>query len=224
MYESEGSWRAVDRYFIDALADEDDALLAARESTAGAGLQAHEVAANQGKLLAILSQMIRAQRVLEIGTLAGYSTIWFARAVGVEGTVTTLEVDPRAAAVARENLERAGVAARVEVIEGQALDSLQQLAARGTDRYDVVFIDADKGRNLEYLEAALDLVRVGGVIVADNVVRNGDVVDADSSDDRVIGTRALIDAMAASPRLSATALQTVGVKGWDGFALALVVA
>ncbi len=224
MYESEESWRAVDRYFIDALADEDDALLAARESTAGAGLQAHEVAANQGKLLAILSQMIRAQRVLEIGTLAGYSTIWFARAVGVEGTVTTLEVDPRAAAVARENLERAGVAARVEVIEGQALDSLQQLAARGTDRYDVVFIDADKGRNLEYLEAALDLVRVGGVIVADNVVRNGDVVDADSSDDRVIGTRALIDAMAASPRLSATALQTVGVKGWDGFALALVVA
>lgn len=224
MYESEESWRAVDRYFIDALADEDDALLAARESTAGAGLQAHEVAANQGKLLAILSQMIRAQRVLEIGTLAGYSTIWFARAVGVEGTVTTLEVDPRAAAVARENLERAGVAARVEVIEGQALDSLQQLAARGTDRYDVVFIDADKGRNLEYLEAALDLVRVGGVIVADNVVRNGDVVDADSSDDRVIGTRALIDAMAASPRLSVTALQTVGVKGWDGFALALVVA
>lgn len=224
MYESEESWRAVDHYFIDALADEDDALVAARESTVDAGLQAHEVAANQGKLLAILCQMIRAQRVLEIGTLAGYSTIWFARAVGVEGTVTTLEVDPRAAEVARENLDRAGVAALVEVVEGQALDSLQQLAARGADRYDLVFIDADKGRNLEYLQAALDLVRVGGVIVADNVVRNGDVVDADSSDERVIGTRALIEAMAASPRLSATALQTVGVKGWDGFALALVVA
>ena len=224
MYESETAWRAVDRYLIDALAIEDEALIAARESTAAADLPNHEVAANQGKFLAILCQMIGAKRVLEVGTLAGYSTIWFARAVGAGGVVTTLEVNPTAASVARKNLARADISERVELVEGKAMDSLQWLIAQASDPYDFVFIDADKANNVNYLNAALDLVRVGGLIVADNVVRNGAVVDARSDDERVIGTRALIDAVAANPRLSATALQTVGVKGWDGFSIALVVA
>ncbi|MEH3033245.1 MAG: O-methyltransferase [Aeromicrobium erythreum] len=224
MYESEQSWRAVDDYFVDRLVVEDAALVDARRSAAAAGLPTHEVAANQGQLLAILCRMIGARRVLEIGTLAGYSTIWFARAVGTDGLVTSLEVDPVAADVARSNLRAADVADRVDVVLGPARDSLVRIVEAAPEPYDVVFIDADKGNNPHYLAAALELIRVGGIIVADNVVRNGEVVDEASQDERVVGTRALIDAMGSDPRLSATALQTVGLKGWDGLALALVVA
>lgn len=222
MYRSEEAWRSVDEYFIAALAPEDDALVEARRSTAGAGLPDHEVAANQGQLLSILCQMIGARRVLEVGTLAGYSTIWLGRAVEAEGHVATLEVDPAAASLARDNIARAGLADRVEVVEGRAVDSLRRLVTQGVEPYDVVFIDADKGNNPTYLDLALRLVRVGGVIVADNVVRNGDVADASSDDERVVGTRTLIAAMSSNDRLTATALQTVGRKGWDGFAIALV--
>lgn len=223
MYRSEGAWRSVDEYFVEMLAPEDAALLEARRSGEAAGLPAHEVAANQGKLLSILCQMIGANRVLEIGTLAGYSTIWLGRSVGADGHVTTLELDPTAASLARENVARAGLVDRVLVREGPAVDSLRHLVARDVESYDLVFIDADKGNNPVYLDLALQLVRVGGVIVADNVVRNGDVADRASRDERVVGTRRLIEAMASSERLEATALQTVGLKGWDGFAIALVI-
>lgn len=223
MYESEEAWRNVDQYFIDSLAKEDDALAAAREASNRASLPPHEVAANQGKLLMLMCQMVGAKHVLEVGTLGGYSTIWLARAVGENGLVATLEVDPTAVGVARQNLARAGLADRVNVVEGAALDSLDELRANADVPFDFVFIDADKTNNLAYLNAALDLVRLGAVIVVDNVVRNGAVADLDSDDDRVVGTRELIEEMSRNPRLSATAVQTVGVKGWDGFACALVV-
>ncbi len=222
MYEPDPRWCEVDTYFVDALAAEDEALVHARVASRAAGLPDHEVAPNQAKLLALLCQMIAARRVLEFGTLGGYSTIWLARAVGSGGHVTTLEVDPACAAVARSNVARAGVADRIAVIEGPAAETVHHLVARGTEPYDLVFIDADKPNNAIYLAAALDLSRPGTVIVGDNVVRNGAVADPASPDPRVVGSRALIDMMASDARLDATALQTVGVKGWDGFALARV--
>jgi predicted O-methyltransferase YrrM len=222
MYESEQAWRAVDSYLVDALVDEDDALRRARESSRAEGLAPAEVSPNQGRFLALLCEMVGAQRVLEFGTLGGYSTIWFARAVGPAGRVTTLEIDEHSAAVARANLARAQVADRVDVIVGPAAESVRRLITTGEDPYDLVFIDADKPNNPVYLAAALDLARPGTVIVADNVVRNGAVTDPDSADDGVRGTRALIEMMRTDPRLAATALQTVGSKGWDGFCLARV--
>ena len=223
MYESEQEWRAVDEYVVDRLVHEDKALQAARAASRAAGLPDHEMAPNQAKLLALLCQAIGARRVLEFGTLAGYSTIWLARAVGPSGRVTTLEVDPTAARVARENFERAGVTDRVDLIEGAALDSVRGLIEVGTAPYDVVFIDADKPNNPSYLEAALDLAHPGTLIIGDNVVRDGAVADPSSDDPRVIGSQALIDMMGSDPRLDATAIQTVGSKGWDGFVLARVV-
>ena len=222
MYESEKLWRDVDEYFVRELCPEDDALTAARTSSRDAGLPDHEVAANQGQLLALICQMIGARRVLEFGTLAGYSTIWLARAVGAEGRVTTLEVDETAARVSRENFERAGVADRIDLLLGPATESSAGLVRDGVEPYDLVFIDADKANNLAYLEAALALTRPGSVIVGDNVVRNGAVVDAASEDPRVQGSRSLIEAIGRDDRLDATALQTVGSKGWDGFVLARV--
>ena len=219
MYESLEQWQAVDDYFVSTLVDEDDALARARADSRAAGLPDHEVAPNQGALLSLLARMSGARRVLEIGTLSGYSTIWLARAAE---HVTTLEVDPACARLARANIERAGVADRVTLLTGPAVDSLAALTGQDVEPYDLVFIDADKPNNPRYLAASLRLTRPGSVIVADNVVRDGAVADPDSTDDRVRGVRTFLDLVAADPRLEATALQTVGSKGWDGFALALV--
>lgn len=222
MFEARSRWRDVDAYLTRLLIDEDDALVAARESARSHGLPAHEVAASQGALLALLAAATGARRVLEIGTLAGYSTIWLARAVGGGGQVITLELDRRYAAVATENLRRAGVGHRVDLRVGAALDTLAVLVQQGADPFDVVFIDADKPNNPAYLTAALALTHRGSVIIADNVVRDGEVADASSTDDRVRGIRAFLAMLGDDPRLDATAVQTVGSKGWDGFAIARV--
>lgn len=219
MYGSEEAWRRVDAYFVDTLVPEDEALLSARESGRRTTMPQAEVAPNQGKLLALLCQIAGAARVLEFGTLAGYSTVWLARAVGEQGHVTSLELEEHNAAIARANLERAGVAERVEIIVGPAADSARRLIKDGTEPYDVVFIDADKPSNPEYLRASLALTRPGSVIIIDNVVRNGAVTDPDSSDDRVQGVRAVLADIMRDERLDATALQTVGSKGWDGFTI-----
>jgi len=219
-YASAPAWRAVDEYFAAALVDEDGALVAARESGARTTMPNAEVAANQGSLLGLLAQIGGARRVLEFGTLAGYSTVWFARAVGDGGRVVTFELDEQNAAVARENLARAGVADRVDVVVGPAASSAQTLIDHGAEPFDFVFIDADKPSNPVYLAAALELTGAGAVIVIDNVVRDGAVVDENSEDPRVQGVRAVVDAIAANPELDATALQTVGEKGWDGLIIA----
>jgi len=188
------------------------------EASAAAGLPAADVSPVQGALLELLARLCGAQAILEIGTLAGYSTIWLARALPPDGRLVTLEADPRHAAVARENLARAGVSELVDVIEGPALETLPGVAGP----FDLVFIDADKERTADYLALALERSRPGTLIVADNVVRGGALVDADSDDPRVLGMRRLVEAVAAEPRLMATGMQTVGAKGWDGMVLALV--
>jgi predicted O-methyltransferase YrrM len=222
MIAESNQWNDVDHYFVDALVEEDDALRGARDRARAAGLPSIEVAPNQGKLLALLARMSGARRVLEFGTLAGYSTIWLARAVGQDGVVISLELDPEHARVARVNLDAAGVGDRVEVLVGAARDSAEGLVENGTDPFDLVFIDADKPNNPVYLELALALSRPGTVLVVDNVVRKGQVTDPGSDDPSVIGVRDLVAAVAADPRLDGTAVQTVGVKGWDGFLLAMV--
>lgn len=212
-------WTSVDAYFTGALIQEDTALAVARESGARTTMPQAEVASNQGALLSLITQMVGARRVLEFGTLAGYSTIWFARAVGGEGKVVTLELEAQNAAVARENISRAGVADRVEILVGEAASSAQRLIDRRVAPFDVVFIDADKANNPAYLAAALQLTRSGAVILIDNVVRAGGVLDAESIDPSVQGVRTLVKDIAANPELEATAIQTVGGKGWDGFIL-----
>jgi len=177
----------------------------------------------QGRFLELVVRMTKATRVLEIGTLGGYSTIHMARALPPGGRVVTMEIDPGRARIAQGNFERAGVADRIVVHIGPAADSLAALIAKGPEPFDLVFIDADKPSNALYLDGALKLTRKGSVIIGDNVVRSGGVADAQSRDASVRGSRALIDAIAAEPRLMATALQTVGAKGWDGFVMALVV-
>ncbi len=219
MYASAEAWREVDAYFVDTLVPEDGALVSARRSGARTTMPQAEVAPNQGKLLALLCQIAGADRVLEFGTLAGYSTVWLARAVGAKGHVTSLELEEGNAAVARENLERAGVADRVDVIVGPAAESARRLVEDGTQPYGFVFIDADKPSNPEYLRAALALTRPGGVIVIDNVVRDGAVTDASSPDGRVQGVRTVLADISRDERLEATAIQTVGSKGWDGFTI-----
>ncbi len=173
-------------------------------------------------LLALLVQLRSARRVLEVGTLGGYSTIWLARAMGADGRLITLEVEPRYAEVARTNIARAGLSDVVDVRLGAALDTLPQLAAEGAGPFDVTFIDADKPNNAEYFGWAVRLSRPGSAIVVDNVVRQGAVIDADSTDAATKGTRRLYEVMAAEPRVSATVIQTVGSKGYDGFAIAVV--
>jgi predicted O-methyltransferase YrrM len=222
MDDMEQSWRDVDSYLVAELVAEDDALVAARASAREHGLPPIEVAPNQGAFLAFLAQATGARRVLELGTLAGYSTIWLARGAGQGGRVTTVELDPRHAEVARANLERAGVADRVDVEVGPALDVVGRLADAGGEPYDLVFLDADKANMPHYLELALRLTRPGSVIVGDNVVRAGRVADPDSADPSVRGVRAFLHAIGTDPRLDGTALQTVGSKGWDGFAVARV--
>ncbi|WP_407320307.1 O-methyltransferase [Isoptericola halotolerans] len=215
-------WSDVDDYLAGELVAEDEALVAARELGRERGLPPIEVAPNQGAFLALIARMAGARRVLELGTLAGYSTIWLARAVGDQGHVTTVELDPRHAEVAQENLSRAGVGDRVQIEVGPALDVLTGLADAGTEPFDLVFIDADKANMAAYLELALRLTHAGSVVVGDNVVRRGAVVDPSSDDPSVQGARAFLRGLGSDPRLEATALQTVGSKGWDGFAVARV--
>ncbi|MGC4112151.1 MAG: O-methyltransferase [Nocardioides sp.] len=222
MYDGEQVWHEVDRYFIERLVPEDPALARARSSSTDTVMPGADVAPNQGAFLAIVAQIAGARRVLEFGTLAGYSTIWLARAVGPAGHVTTFEIDEATAATARENFAAAGVADRIDLVVGPAAESVQELVDQRVPPFDLVFIDADKPSNPVYLDAALRLSRPGTVIIADNVVRNGAVADPDSRDPRVHGTWALVDRLADEPGVTATALQTVGLKGWDGFAIAVV--
>ena len=214
----------VDVLFTQLLQTEDEALAAARESTQAAGLPSIEVSAQHGKLLSLLVTMSGARRVLEIGTLGGYSTINLARgagASGAEGRVVTLEFEPRHAEVARANLQRAGVADRVEIIVGAALESLPRLAERG-EVFDFVFIDADKENNVAYVEWAVELGHPGTVVVVDNVTRFGRVLEPAPDDLQARGVRDMLQMMGEHPRLDAAAIQTVGAKGWDGFAVAVV--
>lgn len=215
-------WTAVDQYFADLLLPPDPALEAALRDSAAAGLPPIQVAPNQGKLLMLLARIQGAGTILEIGTLGGYSTIWLARALPADGRMITLEADPKHAAVARANIARAGLAHIVEVRLGPALDTLPQIAAEGRGPFDLTFIDADKENNAEYLAWAIKLSRRGSLIIVDNVVRNGKVIDAASRDSEIRGTRRFIEQLAADPRVDATAIQTVGNKGYDGFAIALV--
>jgi predicted O-methyltransferase YrrM len=215
-------WTEVDHYFTDQLVPSDPALDATLAASRAAGLPAIQVTPNQGKLLYLLAILCGARRILEVGTLGGYSTIWLARALPTDGRLITLEIDPKYAEVARANIANAGLADHVEVRVGQALDTLSQLAKQRTEPFDFVFIDADKQNNAEYFRWALTLSTAGSVIIVDNVVRRGAVVDGDANDPEVQGTRRLIEALAAEPRVSATAIQTVGSKSYDGFALALV--
>ncbi|MBL1073994.1 O-methyltransferase [Nocardia sp. 2] len=214
-------WADVDRYLVETVVgDEDSETLRAN---AAAGLPAIDVSPPQGKFLYLIAKSARARRVLEIGTLGGYSTTWLARAVGKNGQVVTFEYEPRHAEVARANLDRAGVGDRVEIRVGAALDNLPELAAANPEPFDLVFIDADKVNNANYVQWALRLTRPGSVIVVDNVVRNGGVADAESADPAIRASREVIELLAAEPRVDATVLQTVGSKGWDGFAYAVVI-
>jgi predicted O-methyltransferase YrrM len=213
--------KALDDLFNRVLHTEDDALRAAREAGAAAGMPAIEVSAQHGKLLFLLSTAMRATRVLEIGTLAGYSTIQLARAVGPGGQVVTLEYEPKHAEVARENLARAGIDDRVEVIVGAALDTLPTLA-RCDETFDLIFIDADKENNVAYVEWAIKLGAPGSIVVVDNIARSGRVLDPAPDDLQALAVRDMLEMMGAHPRLEAAAIQTVGTKGWDGFAVAIV--
>jgi predicted O-methyltransferase YrrM len=214
-------WTAVDNYFAGLLAHVDPQLEAALEANRAAKLPAIDVSPMQGKFLQVLVQMLAPRRVLEVGLLGGYSTIWMARALPADGRIFSLELEPRHAEIARSNLKNAGVLDRVEIRVGAALDLLPAIAAAG-EPFDLIFIDADKGNNPGYLEWALRLSRPGTVIVVDNVVRDGRVIDAKSPDPDVQGTRRMAEMMAAEPRLNATVLQNVGPKGYDGFVLAIV--
>lgn len=217
-------WTAVDHYFGDLLVPPDPVLEATLQSSTAAGLPQINVAPNQGKLLMLLAQIHQARTILEIGTLGGYSTIWLARALPADGHLITLEVNPKHAEVAQSNIALAGLSERVEVRVGRAIDTLPQLVAEGHAPFDFIFIDADKPSTPDYFAWALKLSRRGTLIICDNVVRNGAVSDPESTDPNVQGIRRFNEMLAAEPRVNATAIQTVGSKGYDGFALVLVVA
>ena len=221
---SQEQWTAVDRYITDTLLSPDAALEAALKTSADAGLPLINVTPNQGKLLQLLAQAQGARNILEVGTLGGYSTIWLARALPAGGRLITLEFEPKHAEVARANIARAGLSDVVELRVGPALEMLPQLAAERRGPFDFIFIDADKANYPGYFTWALKLSRRGTLIVADNVVRKGAVIDADSKDPLVQGVRRFHELVAAEPRVSATAIQTVGDKGYDGFTLMLVTA
>ncbi|AVV42852.1 O-methyltransferase [Streptomyces sp. ID05-04B] len=217
-------WDAVDAYFTGRLAPDDEVMAAALRDSEAAGLPHISVTANQGKLLQLLAEVQGARQILEIGTLGGYSTIWLARALPADGRLISLEYDPRHAEVAVRNIARAGLDKVVEVRVGAALESLPRLADENPPPFDLVFIDADKGNNVHYLEWALRLTSAGSLIVVDNVVRGGRVADAHSDAEDVRGSRGAVELIGSHPRLSGTAIQTVGAKGYDGFALARVLA
>ena len=221
---SDEQYEAVDQYLAERYAPADDALTAALAANDAAHLPPIGVSATQGKLLQILAKMIGARRILEIGTLGGYSSLWLGGALPADGRLITLELKARYATVARSNFVRAGLADRIEVREGPALESLEKLHAEGAGAFDFFFIDADKVNSPNYLTWAMKLAHRGSVIVFDNVIREGAIVDERSADPAVQATRRLHDLLASDPRLSATAIQTVGDKGYDGFAIALVIA
>lgn len=218
----EQQWTAVDRYINDTFLPPDSALDAALQASTDAGLPAIAVAPAQGKFLHLLAMAMGARRILEVGTLGGYSTIWLARALPPGGRLITLEFEPKHAEVARGNFIRTGLADVIDLRVGRALDSLRQLAADKCEPFDFIFIDADKDNYPGYFELALKLSRRGTLIIADNVVRQGAVIDAAHSDPRVQGVRRFHELAAAEPRVSATTLQTVGSKGYDGFTLLVV--
>ena len=213
-----GDWQPVDALLDRLLLGDDPALSAALADSAAAGLPPIEISPQSARLLLLLTRMCGARRVLEIGTLGGYSTICLARAVGAEGSVVTLEYEPRHAEVARKNLQRAGVADRVEIVVGAALDTLPGL----TGDFDLVFIDADKENNCAYVRWAIELGRPGTVIVVDNTVRSGRILDPAVDDHQTRAVRDMLEMMGAHPHLDSAAIQTVGLKGWDGFVVALV--
>lgn len=215
-------WEEMDAYIVERLLPGDQVLEEVLAASAAAGLPAISVSAAQGQMLHIFARMVGAKRILEIGTLGGYSTIFLARALPAGGRVVTLEADPRHAAVAGANFERAGLADKVDLRIARAIETLPLLEAEGAGPFDLIFIDADKPSNPDYLHWALRLSRPGTLIVCDNVVREGRVLDAQSTDGSVVGIRRTYDLAGADPRLVATAVQTVGAKGYDGFALLLV--
>ncbi|KPN97625.1 methyltransferase [Lysinibacillus sp. ZYM-1] len=214
-------WHNVDGYFMDKLLPENSYLNAALQANKAAGIPEIDVSPTQGKLLYLLAKMKRAVNILEIGTLGGYSSICLAQALSKEGKVVTLEINEEYASVARQNIRNAGFEEKIEVIVGNALDTLPYLKRNG-QLFDFIFIDADKPNNPEYLKWALKLANSGAIIMADNVVRNGAVTDVDSVDERVKGVQQFLDLLKEEPRIEATAIQTVGVKGYDGFVLAIV--
>ena len=218
---SQQQWTAVDDYITSALLAPDEALDAARAASAAAGLPAIAVSPAQGKLLHLFARMMNARRILEFGTLGGYSTNCLARALPPDGRMITLESVRKHAEVARANIARAGLADLVDVRIGEALDTVPGLAEAG-ELFDLVFIDADKPHNADYFTWSVRLTRPGGVIIVDNVVRRGNVLDAHTADPDVQGVRRLIEVMAAESSVSATTIQTVGAKGYDGFAIAVV--
>ena len=219
---AQDQWTAVDSYFDGLFAPPDDILSAALQATAAAGLPAISVSPTQGKLLYLLARMHGVRSILEIGTLGGYSTIWLARALPADGRLITLEIDPAHATVARTNIARAGLAANIEVRVGKAIESLPQLDKSGAAPFDLVFIDADKVSTPDYLTWALRLTKPGSLIIIDNVVRNGVVADPTTTDPNVQGVQKGLAMLAADKRVITTALQTVGSKGYDGLAIALV--
>lgn len=214
-------WNAVDRYLADTLVHPDQRIEEALEANACAGLPAIDVAPNQGKLLHLLARVQGARRILEIGTLGGYSSIWLARALPKDGQLVTLELNPKHATVARSNIQRTGLSSLVDIRVGPALDSLAALHAENPAPFDFIFLDADKPNNPNYLDWAVKFSRPGTLIIADNVVRDGAIVDGNSRDAGVTGTRTFLERLGSHPQLDATAIQTVGVKGYDGFAMAI---
>ena len=219
---TEVQWTKVDQYFSEMLLGSDPILESALETSLTAGLPAISVSPNQGKLLEMLARIVGARSILEMGTLGGYSTIWLARGLAAAGHVITLEVDPKHAEVARANFKRAGLQDIVELRVGDALETLPRLAAERHGPFDLVFIDADKKNIPTYFDWALKLSHPGTLDVVDNVVRDGAVIDADSTDESVQGVRRFIESLSAEPRASGTVIQTVGIKGYDGFAIVLV--
>jgi predicted O-methyltransferase YrrM len=218
------TWTAIDEYFEDALIDHDQALDAALDNSAMSGLPAISVSASHGKLLQMLARIKGAKSILEVGTLGGYSTIWLARGMADGGQLVSLEAVQKHADVAQQNIEHAGLGDRVEIIHGPALETLPGLVDDKRAPFDLVFIDADKQNNSAYVEWALKLTRPGSIIIVDNVVRAGQIADPNNNDPSVVGTREMFEMLRSEPRLDATALQTVGVKGYDGMTIALVVA
>ncbi|MES2906049.1 MAG: O-methyltransferase [Pseudomonadota bacterium] len=219
---SETVWHDIDRYFDATLVRGDDALNAALHDSEKAGLPAIAVSSAHGKFLHLLARTMNAKRVLEIGTLGGYSTIWLARGLPKNGHVVTLEIAKANAEVAQNNFKRAGVADKITIRLGAALETLPKLVAENTSPFDLVFIDADKANIPDYFSYSLKLTRPGSVIIVDNVVRNGEVLNAESTDENVRGVRMLMEMLSRETRVSATALQTVGAKGYDGFVIATV--
>lgn len=220
---SEETWAAVEKYVDGLLIPSDPVLDAAVAASEAAGLPDIAVTPSQGKLLYLLARMQRAQRILELGTLGGYSTIWLARALPEDGIVVTIEAEKQHCEVARANVARADLPTLVEIREGNALDVLPELAAEGLEPFDLVFIDADKENTEAYFRWAIRLSRVGAVIVVDNVIREGKVAEAETDDPRAQAMRRFFEMLAGEPRVTATTIQTVGRKGYDGFTLAMVV-